>query len=121
MTGAFVYLAAGAWQIACLPQASPFLGRGTAETDAKFLKEMNAVMQSSSGVRRFGSAALDLAFVAAGRYDGFGNAGSACGISQPVCCWSERQAAWCLILPHAIKRWKLVMWLPVTVPCMPAC
>jgi len=49
----------------------PFLGRGTAETDAKFLKEMNAVMQSSSGVRRFGSAALDLAFVAAGRYDGF--------------------------------------------------
>ena len=49
----------------------PFLGRGTAETDAKFLKEMNAVMQSSSGVRRFGSAAFDLAFVAAGRYDGF--------------------------------------------------
>ena len=28
-------------------------------------------MAVSSGVRRFGSAALDLAYVAAGRYDGF--------------------------------------------------
>ena len=59
----------------------PFLGRGTAETDAKFLKEMNAVMQSSSGVRRFGSAALDLAFVAAGSYDGIWERGlSVCDI-----------------------------------------
>ena len=29
------------------------------------------MMALSSGVRRFGSAALDLAYVAAGRYDGF--------------------------------------------------
>ena len=28
-------------------------------------------MAATSGVRRFGSAALDLAYVAAGRYDGF--------------------------------------------------
>lgn len=49
----------------------PFLGHGTPETDALFLREMKAVMQASSGVRRFGAAALDLAFVAAGRYDGF--------------------------------------------------
>ena len=28
-------------------------------------------MQASSGVRRFGAASLDLAFVAAGRYDGY--------------------------------------------------
>ena len=28
-------------------------------------------MAAASGVRRFGSAALDLAFVAAGRYDGY--------------------------------------------------
>lgn len=28
-------------------------------------------MGASSGIRRFGAAALDLAFVAAGRYDGF--------------------------------------------------
>ena len=49
----------------------PFLGRGTAETDQLFLAELKTVMQVSSGVRRFGAAALDLAFVAAGRYDGF--------------------------------------------------
>ena len=47
------------------------MGRGTAETDTLFLAEMREKMQASSGVRRFGAAALDLAFVAAGRYDGF--------------------------------------------------
>jgi myo-inositol-1(or 4)-monophosphatase len=36
---------------------------------------MGAVMAVSSGIRRFGSAALDLAFVAAGRYDGFWETG----------------------------------------------
>lgn len=49
----------------------PFLGRGTAETDEQFVQELKAVMQSCSGVRRFGAAALDLAFVASGRYDGY--------------------------------------------------
>lgn len=46
----------------------PFMGRGEHEP---FLMEMRAVMAQSAGIRRFGSAALDLAFVAAGRYDGF--------------------------------------------------
>ena len=36
-----------------------------------FLKEMQAVMASSAGIRRTGAAALDLAWVAAGRFDGF--------------------------------------------------
>jgi myo-inositol-1(or 4)-monophosphatase len=36
-----------------------------------FLRQLGAVMAVSAGVRRFGSAALDLAYVAAGRYDGF--------------------------------------------------
>jgi len=36
-----------------------------------FLGEVNAIMREVSGVRRFGSAALDLAWVAAGRYDAF--------------------------------------------------
>jgi myo-inositol-1(or 4)-monophosphatase len=36
-----------------------------------FLRQLRAVMAVSSGVRRFGAAALDLAYVAAGRYDGF--------------------------------------------------
>jgi len=36
-----------------------------------FLKELRAVMGASAGVRRMGSAALDLAWTAAGRLDGF--------------------------------------------------
>ncbi len=46
----------------------PFLGR---PGHTKFLKELHQVMGRSSGVRRLGSAALDLAWTAAGRYDGF--------------------------------------------------
>jgi len=46
----------------------PFLGHGQ---HAKFLKELHQVSQRVAGVRRFGSAALDLAWVAAGRMDGF--------------------------------------------------
>jgi len=40
-----------------------------------FLRQLKAVMAVSAGVRRFGSAALDLAYVAAGRYDGFWETG----------------------------------------------
>jgi myo-inositol-1(or 4)-monophosphatase len=36
-----------------------------------FLRELTAVMQETAGVRRFGSAALDLAYVAAGRCEGY--------------------------------------------------
>jgi myo-inositol-1(or 4)-monophosphatase len=36
-----------------------------------FLREMEAVMSVTAGVRRTGAAALDLAWVAAGRFDGF--------------------------------------------------
>ena len=46
----------------------PFKGK---HGHALFLRQMAAVMAVSAGVRRFGSAALDLAYVAAGRYDGF--------------------------------------------------
>ncbi|MDH5749870.1 MAG: inositol monophosphatase [Rhodospirillales bacterium] len=46
----------------------PFKGRNDHEP---FLRQLEAVMAVSSGVRRFGSAALDLAYLAAGRYDGF--------------------------------------------------
>ena len=38
---------------------------------AQFLKELHQVMPHVCGVRRFGSAALDMAWVAAGRYDGY--------------------------------------------------
>lgn len=50
----------------------PFKG---ARNHGEFLKHLEAVMAVSSGVRRFGSAALDLAYVAAGRYDGFWETG----------------------------------------------
>ena len=46
----------------------PFLGRGDAERWAKIYL---AVGPQVAGIRRFGSAALDLAWVAAGRMDGF--------------------------------------------------
>ena len=46
----------------------PFLGHGQ---HGRFLKELHQVSQRVSGVRRFGAAALDLAWVAAGRFDGF--------------------------------------------------
>ncbi|WP_373087404.1 inositol monophosphatase family protein [Sneathiella sp.] len=46
----------------------PFTGVADHE---KFLKELASVMAVSAGVRRFGAAALDLAYVAAGRFDGF--------------------------------------------------
>ena len=38
---------------------------------AEYVATLSAVMPATRGVRRFGAAALDLAYVAAGRYDGF--------------------------------------------------
>jgi myo-inositol-1(or 4)-monophosphatase len=46
----------------------PFLGRPGHEI---FASELKAVMAQTAGVRRFGAASLDLAYVAAGRFDGF--------------------------------------------------
>jgi myo-inositol-1(or 4)-monophosphatase len=46
----------------------PFRQRGD---HPAYLKTLAAVMAATSGVRRPGSAALDLAYVAAGRYEGF--------------------------------------------------
>ncbi len=46
----------------------PFMGRPDHEP---FLGQLKAVMAGTAGVRRFGTASLDLAFVAAGRFDGF--------------------------------------------------
>jgi myo-inositol-1(or 4)-monophosphatase len=46
----------------------PFLGK---EGHARASAEMAAVMNVTAGIRRFGSASLDLAYVAAGRFDGF--------------------------------------------------
>ena len=50
----------------------PFHGR---PGHAEFRREMAAVMGEVAGIRRMGAAALDLAYVAAGRYDGFWETG----------------------------------------------
>ena len=46
----------------------PFAGK---DDHDRFLTQLKEVMAVSAGVRRFGSAALDLAYVAAGRFEGF--------------------------------------------------
>ena len=46
----------------------PHRGR---EGHARFLKEIELVMPEVAGIRRTGSAALDLAWVAAGRFDAY--------------------------------------------------
>jgi len=46
----------------------PYHGHGQID---RFQKILDSVAREVAGVRRFGSAALDLAWVAAGRYDGF--------------------------------------------------
>ncbi len=46
----------------------PFKGRATA---LSYMAELDLMMGEVAGIRRFGSAALDLAYVAAGRFDAF--------------------------------------------------
>jgi myo-inositol-1(or 4)-monophosphatase len=43
----------------------------------QFLAELGAAMRETAGVRRFGTASLDLAFVASGRFDGYWERGLA--------------------------------------------
>lgn len=52
----------------------PFMGRDGHE---ECLNEMRLVMANSAGIRRFGAASLDLAWLAAGRYEGFWERGLA--------------------------------------------
>ena len=50
----------------------PHRGRGD---HGRFLKDLAGVMAASAGVRRCGAAALDLVWLAAGRFDGFWESG----------------------------------------------
>ena len=62
----------------------PHLGRGH---HGNYLVELRHVMAEVAGIRRLGSAALDLAYVAAGRIDGFWEAGPlALGRRPPASC-----------------------------------
>ena len=49
----------------------PLIGKNTTEQEAIFFSQLNFLMPRCKGIRQFGSAALNLAWVAAGRYDGF--------------------------------------------------
>ena len=53
---------------ALLGTGVPFIGR---PGHGQFLKELHQMTQCVSGIRRFGAAALDMAWVAAGRLDAF--------------------------------------------------
>ena len=53
---------------AVIATGMPFVGK---KGHAAFLKELHQVMPHAAGIRRNGSAALDLCWVAAGRFDGF--------------------------------------------------
>ncbi len=64
--------ARGSLESALFATGIPFAGRGN---HAPFLRQLGRVMAVTAGVRRFGAAALDLAYVAAGRYDGFWETG----------------------------------------------
>jgi len=46
----------------------PFIAHGD---HPRFLRQLEGAMRETAGVRRLGAAALDLAYVAAGRYEGF--------------------------------------------------
>ena len=56
------------FQEAVIGTGTPFFGKSG---HARFLKELHQIMPMCAGIRRYGSAALDLAWVAAGRLDGF--------------------------------------------------
>ncbi len=53
----------------------PYLGHQEGEGHRALLAQLGRVMEKTSGVRRWGAAALDLAYVAAGRYDAFWETG----------------------------------------------
>jgi myo-inositol-1(or 4)-monophosphatase len=53
---------------AVIATGTPHVGRGGHD---EFIGELRAVMGATAGVRRCGSAALDLAWVSSGRFDGF--------------------------------------------------
>ncbi|HVY84431.1 MAG TPA: inositol monophosphatase family protein [Caulobacterales bacterium] len=78
--------ARGELKDAVIATGMPFHGKAGHDV---FLKEVERVMAATAGVRRFGSAALDLAYVAAGRFDGF---------------WERNLSAWDIAAGAVIVR-----------------
>lgn len=59
---------------AVIATGTPWIGKAEA-LHTRFAQEINLMTRSVAGIRRYGSAALDLAWVAAGRFDGFWESG----------------------------------------------
>jgi myo-inositol-1(or 4)-monophosphatase len=51
-----------------IASGAPFMGK---EGQDQFLAELRTVLDNTAGMRRFGAASLDLAWTAAGKFDGF--------------------------------------------------
>ena len=51
-----------------IASGAPFMGK---EGHDQFLAELRVILDNTAGMRRFGAASLDLAWVAAGKFDGF--------------------------------------------------
>ena len=51
-----------------IASGAPFMGK---EGQDQFLAELRAILDNTAGMRRFGAASLDLAWMAAGKFDGF--------------------------------------------------
>ena len=68
MVAAFVCLVVAQWKMPFTQQAFHFVVVAIMVNSSM---NLNLSWRVSAGVRRFGAASLDMAFVAAGRYDGF--------------------------------------------------
>lgn len=55
-----------------------------------YLELLSDLMRSTHGLRRMGSAAIDLAYMAAGRFDAFYEMGLAPGMWRPAYCWWKK-------------------------------
>lgn len=73
---------------AMVATGTPWVGHAE-EVHVRFARELAAVTPRTAGIRRFGSAALDLAWVAAGRFDAF---------------WEHNLKAWDIAAGIAIVR-----------------
>ena len=79
-TGACAFRARRRLADAVIGTGIPFREHGD---HAAYLATLAPVMAATSGVRRWGVASLDLAYVAAGRFDGFWEFGLSRGTSRP--------------------------------------
>ncbi|WP_343562242.1 inositol monophosphatase family protein [Kiloniella sp. b19] len=96
---------------------TPFKGRGDR---APFLHEINAVMANTAGIRRWGAAALDLAYVAAGRYDSYWERGlSAWDVAAGVLIAQEAGAVVSDINGKAFDVWKSESILTANIDLQP--